>query len=295
MRDSGCQTAGRCCIAAFLMTVAVTAQAVSVVETNVWSRAMGKVVPVSLVLPDGYGRQMKVRYPVAYLLHGLGGNHREYFERTGKVCESVDKYGFVAVCPDGMVSSWWIDSPVDSKVRYETFVANELVPWVDGHLRTQPERARRALVGASMGGYGAMMIGCAHKDVFGAVYSIHGAVELRPFANVTRWFLAERLDPEKTLGPVWERYSVLERAKNVSNGELELYMVIGSDDQHFLPGNRKLHELFSRNGVAHTYVEIRAKTQDESAHTWAFQAIGEVEVYPRLAAFFNRQESRCGK
>ena len=146
-----------------------------------------------------------------------------------------------------------------------------------------------------MGGYGAMSIGCAHKDVFGAVYSIHGAVELRPFVNVTRWLLAERLDPEKTLGPVWERYSALEKAKSVSNGELELYMVIGSDDQYFLPGNRQLHELFSRNGVAHTYVEIRAKTQDESAHTWAFQAIGEVEVYPRLAVFFHRQESRCGK
>ena len=253
------------------------------------SEAMGKDVPVIVVLPDGYERETSNRHSVAYLLHGAGGDEREYLVRTGKIKDAVDQYGFVAACPDGDKLSWWMDSPVDQACRYETFVARELVAWVDKNLRTIPTRSRRALVGASMGGYGAMRIGCGHKDVFGAVYSIHGAVELRPFADVARWQLARRLDPDMTLGPVWDRYSALERAKDVRNGELELYMVIGSDDQYFLPGNRKLHELLTANKVAHTYVEIRARTQEESAHTWAFQAIGETEIYPRLVEFFTRQ------
>ena len=256
---------------------------------TVRSESMRKDVPVAVVLPEGYNRDAGKRYPVAYLLHGAGGDEREYLTRTGKIKAAVDRYGFVAVCPDGAKLSWWMDSPVDGSYRYEMFVARELVAWVDKSLQTVPARNRRALVGASMGGYGAMRIGCGHRDVFGAVYSIHGAVELRPFADVERWQLAKRLDPDKTLGPVWDRYSVLERAKDVRNDELELYMVIGSDDQYFLAGNRKLHELFTTNKVAHTYVEIRAKTQDESAHTWAFQAIGETEIYPRLAEFFTRK------
>lgn len=249
---------------------------------------MKKDVPVTVVLPNGYGQEGNGRYPVAYLLHGAGGDEREYLTRTGKVSDAVDRCGFIAICPDGAKLSWWMDSPVDAAYRYETFVAHELVAWVDGNFRTVPARLRRALVGASMGGYGAMTIGCVHKDVFGAVFSIHGAVELRPFSDVARWQLAKRLDPAKTLGPVWNRYSALEKAKGVKNGELEIFMVIGSNDQHFLEGNRKLHELFTQNGVAHAYLEIRAKTQDESAHTWAFQAIGETEVYPRLAKFFSR-------
>lgn len=271
------------------VTLACLSLAGAEVRTHaVRSEVMDKDVPVVVVLPDDYTRGEGSRYPVAYLLHGAGGDEREYLARTGKVKAAVDRYGFVAVCSDGAKLSWWMDSPVDPTCRYETFVSRELVAWADKNLRTIPARSRRALVGASMGGYGAMRIGCGHKDVFGAVYSIHGAVDLRPFADVGRWHLAQLLDPEKKMGDVWDRSSVLERAKDVKNGELGLYMVIGSDDQYFLPGNRKLHELFTANKVAHTYVEIRATTQDESAHTWAFQAIGETEVYPRLAEFFAR-------
>lgn len=283
----------RLSLLAFISALAVAVfplEAAQVNECWVWSKAMEKNVPVVVVLPDGHGKDKDRRYSVAYLLHGAGGDHREYLTRTGKISSAVDRHGFIAVCPDGNKLSWWMDSPVDATCRYETFVACELVTWADRSLRTMPRRTRRALVGASMGGYGALSIACAHKDVFGAVYSIHGAVELRPFSDVERWMLAKLLDPTGAKGPIWDRYSVIERAKGVANGELQIVMVIGSDDQYFLQGNRKLHELFSRNKVAHTYIEIRARTQEESAHTWAFQAIGEDEVYPRISKFFSSEE-----
>jgi len=35
------------------------------------------------------------------------------------------------VCPDGGFGSWYLDSPVDTAFRYETFVTAELVPYID--------------------------------------------------------------------------------------------------------------------------------------------------------------------
>lgn len=278
---------GATAIAAGLLAQA--ASAAEVREFAVRSAAMEKDVPVTVVFPKGYAGGTS-RYPVAYLLHGYGGNHREYLEKTGKVEEAVDRYGFIAVCPDGLVSSWWVDSPVDPKIRYETFVAKELVAWADANLRTVPDRAKRAIAGASMGGYGAMTIGCVHKDVFGAIGSIHGGVELRPFAH--NWDIAKRLDPEKRLGRVWDDFSAITKARGVRNGELEILMVIGTADQFFLQGNRKLHELFILNDVAHTYVEIRGKDEVSSAHNFTFQAIGEIEVYRFLDGFFRGRGGR---
>jgi S-formylglutathione hydrolase FrmB len=53
---------------------------------------------------------------------------------------------------------------------FETFVARDLVHYVDSHYRTIPNRLSRGLVGHSMGGYGAARIGMKHPDVFGALY-----------------------------------------------------------------------------------------------------------------------------
>ena len=53
---------------------------------------------------------------------------------------------------------------------FEQFIARDLVGYIDAHYRTIPERQSRALVGHSMGGYGATRIGMKHSDVFGSLY-----------------------------------------------------------------------------------------------------------------------------
>ena len=53
---------------------------------------------------------------------------------------------------------------------FETFIARDLVAYIDAHYRTIPQRAARGLVGHSMGGYGATRIGMKHADVFGSLY-----------------------------------------------------------------------------------------------------------------------------
>jgi enterochelin esterase-like enzyme len=53
---------------------------------------------------------------------------------------------------------------------WETFVAEDLVGYIDGHYRTIPNRDSRGLSGHSMGGYGAARIGMKRPDVFSSIY-----------------------------------------------------------------------------------------------------------------------------
>lgn len=53
--------------------------------------------------------------------------------------------------------------------RYQDHIVQELVPWVDGRFRTTPDRAHRAVVGKSSGGYGSVILGMLHPETFGLV------------------------------------------------------------------------------------------------------------------------------
>jgi len=53
--------------------------------------------------------------------------------------------------------------------RYMDHLIEELVPHVDAHFRTLPDRAHRGVAGKSSGGYGALVLGLMHPETFGAV------------------------------------------------------------------------------------------------------------------------------
>jgi enterochelin esterase-like enzyme len=140
---------------------------------------------IMVYVPPSYnttaGREK--RYPVLYLLHGFPGGERDWFT-AGKAAESADTLiasgqipEVILVAPDGNgrggVSSEWGNS-YDHRQLMETFVATDLVTYVDQHYRTIPDAAHRAIGGLSMGGFGAMNIALHHPDVFGTVISLGG-------------------------------------------------------------------------------------------------------------------------
>src|SRR5262249_49333992 len=55
---------------------------------------------------------------------------------------------------------------------WETFVAVELVNYIDSHYRTIPNRMSRGLAGHSMGGYGTFRIGMKHPEAFSGLYAM---------------------------------------------------------------------------------------------------------------------------
>jgi S-formylglutathione hydrolase FrmB len=96
-------------------------------------------------------------------------------ERMDRLIAQGDCEPMILVTPDcftALGGSQYVDSPAVG--RYESFVIDEVVPFVDAKYRTLDEPAHRGVCGKSSGGYGALMLGMKHPDVFGALASHSG-------------------------------------------------------------------------------------------------------------------------
>ena len=251
-------------------------------DVAIHSPSMDKDVPASVILPDSYDVDKATRWPVIYVLHGAGGTHRRYIDANLGVPDLADRFQVILVCADGGKTSWWFDSPIDPSFRYETHVFRELVPWVDAHYRTIPERGKRAIMGASMGGHGACWIGFRHKDIFGAVGTIVGGLDLWDFPN--SWDIAKRLGARDEFPERWREHSAVAEAAKLKNGDVELVFIAGTSD-FFLPSNRRMHEILSNNKIAHTYIEIRGRDDKSSGH-YDYSFTRNSACWAVIASFF---------
>ena len=145
----------------------------------------GQKKPFLVYLPPSYNTPQgrTKRYPVLYLLHGAPGSDRDWFS-GGKADQSADTLialgkipELILVLPDGNgrpgATSEWGNS-YDHQQNIETYVAHDLVQYVDAKYRTIPEPAYRGIGGNSMGGFGAINIAIHHPDIFGFAISLGG-------------------------------------------------------------------------------------------------------------------------
>jgi S-formylglutathione hydrolase FrmB len=135
-------------------------------------------------LPPGYAGGTK-RYPVVLLLTGFTGFGEMMFRRQpfGEALGArLDRLvaerkipPMIVASPDcftSMGGSQYVDSAATG--NYETHVVREIVPFLDARFRTKPTARHRGVTGKSSGGYGALMLGMKHPDVFGALASHSG-------------------------------------------------------------------------------------------------------------------------
>lgn len=154
---------------------AVTARTLAL---TVRSTAFDADTAVEVILPVGYASDSGRRWPVTYYLAGTA--HTQSTFRAVYGGENLTAgYGSIVVAPRGDSGYWsdWFNLGSGGPPRYETFVATQLIPLIDANFRTRGERAYRAVIGESMGGYGAMMLAARHPDLFVAVASLSGAVD----------------------------------------------------------------------------------------------------------------------
>ncbi|UAJ09067.1 alpha/beta hydrolase [Glacieibacterium megasporae] len=131
---------------------------------------------VLVVLPPGYAKHPKQHYPVLYALHGYSIGAEQWTSEIHALDTIANAYGtgvpeMIVVFPDSKtVHNGSMYSSSVTTGDFETFIARDLVAYVDAHYRSIPDRASRGLAGHSMGGYGTSRIGMKHPDVFGALY-----------------------------------------------------------------------------------------------------------------------------
>jgi S-formylglutathione hydrolase FrmB len=211
------------------------------------SAAMNKSVAVSVITPDSYVGGVGC-YDVVYLLHGFGDNYQGWTAKGG-VAPLADLYNLIFVCPDG-AKSWYWDSPEDSSLRYETFISKELVEYADTYLSAIPDRSKRAITGLSMGGHGAMWNAIRNKDVFGAVGSISGGLDIRPFPN--NWGMSKYIGKRDENLEVWNNYTVINQLDRLKNGDLAIAIDCGVSD-FFYGVNKAVHERLLLMKIDHDF------------------------------------------
>ena len=116
--------------------------------------------------------------PVVYMLHGWPGSPNGLIAGVEAPLLTAFSKGaapFIAVFPDGNAlthsDSEWADS-YDGEAMIETWITKNVIPVVEAkNLRTRNDRA---ILGFSMGGYGAAIIGLHHPDLFGQVVTLAG-------------------------------------------------------------------------------------------------------------------------
>lgn len=130
---------------------------------------------VLVVTPPGYDANANKRYPVVYYLHGYWAplEAQQQGFRLHEAVQAAAEAGneLIMVMPDGfskLRGGFYSSSPTVGD--YESFVAEDLVEWVDANYRTIATRESRGLAGHSMGGYGTARIAMKRPEVFSSIY-----------------------------------------------------------------------------------------------------------------------------
>ncbi len=233
------------------------------------SDILGSPVRYCVFLPASYSApaSAKQRYPVLYVLHGLGGNERE-MALSGEWSVLQDlrrdhKVGdFLVVAPDGG-ASFYVNSR-DAKARYADFFLQEFMPYIERAYRIRAARASRGITGFSMGGYGALRFAFAHPDLFGSVSAHSAALMRQPPPGVSAGAASANL-PAAVLTDVfgnpidrklWDLNSpfVLARKRSAELRATKIYLDCGTEDSFgFDRGAEELHKDLDSLRIPHEF------------------------------------------
>jgi S-formylglutathione hydrolase FrmB len=135
-------------------------------------------VHVNVMVPPRY-RGGQRRYPVVYLFHGAFGDEDSFSTQTDLLAFTAglrDDDQAIAVMPDGghlPTGSDW----ADGTHHQETFVIEQLIPYIDAQYRTVGRGGFRAAAGFSAGGLDAMVFAARHPELFAVAGSFSGFVD----------------------------------------------------------------------------------------------------------------------
>ena len=157
------------------------------------SKTVGTRRKMLVYTPPGYSTDRK--YPVVYLLHGIGGDETEWqrFAKPEVIFDNLlaeqKLVPFIAVMPNGRAQK--DDRPVGNIYSHAPAFANferdlldDVIPAIEARYSVQADREHRALAGLSMGGGQSLNFGLAHLDTFAWVGAFSPAPNTKPPAQL---------------------------------------------------------------------------------------------------------------
>jgi S-formylglutathione hydrolase FrmB len=250
------------------------------------SKILARTVPYCVLLPPSYDAEKTRRYPILYLLHGLGDNEEMLVHSGGMnlvedLWEQHQLGEFLMVTPAGG-ASFYINSH-DGKRRYEDFFLQEFMPGVEKRYRAQAGRGGRGIAGISMGGYGALHMAFRHPQLFAAV-GAHSAALMEKMPNISAEN-SRQIGRLRVLGDAfgspfdpafWNQNDPEAIARTAKLAGLKIYLDCGSEDDYgFDAGAAALDKLLTSRHIPHEFHLY------PGGHNWSYFA----EHLPALLEF----------
>ena len=240
---------------------------------SVYSPSMKKSLKAAITFPSSYQKGQS-RYPVVYLLHGGSGAYSDWYQKVtekGIVNQLAEEHKVLIVTPGVGPASYYYDSPLLDSVRYETYMIQELIPFIDKNYRTLAQKESRAITGLSMGGHGAITLAAKHPTLFIAAGSMSGVMNIdtdlwkvgEDFRSLRKKGQIEILGPINYQGPLFNPYTAVGLVDQLKSQKVSLIIDCGVDD-FLIETNRQMHSLLMEKKVAHEYIER------PGAHTWNY-------------------------
>jgi enterochelin esterase-like enzyme/GH43 family beta-xylosidase len=153
------------------------------------SRTVGTRRKMNIYTPPGYSADQK--YPVLYLLHGIGGDETEWqrFAVPDVLLDNLiaDKKAvpMIIVMPNGRAqkndrAEGNVFEHAEAFAKFENDLLNDVIPAVESRYSVYTDREHRAIAGLSMGGGQALNFGLGHIDTFAWVGGFSSAPNTRP-------------------------------------------------------------------------------------------------------------------
>lgn len=248
---------------ALVFSFSINANEISQVDTiTVKSEKMGRDIKNVVILPAGYNSPdlQEEQYAVLYLLHGYSGTYCDWIKKKPELQDLATEHSVIIVCPDGQ-DSWYLDSPIDPQMQYETYMTKELIEFIDNHYRTIADPKFRAITGLSMGGHGAMSLALKHPEVYWQCGSMSGGLDITPFPK--SWKIKLRLGEYESNKELWKEHSVQGIVEKLESTDQRIIIDCGIDD-FFYKVNTTMHNTLLEKKIAHDFISRPGR------HTWDF-------------------------
>jgi enterochelin esterase-like enzyme len=211
------------------------------------STTVGVKRKAQVYTPPRYTKDNK--YPVLYLLHGIGGDENEW-PRGGAPDVILDNLyadkkaaPMIVVMPNGRARPDDRVPKGDFKgqfAAFETFekdLLKDLIPFIEKNYSVKADRESRALAGLSMGGGQSLNFGLGNLDTFAWVGGFSSAPNTRPPADLIK----DHADAAK---------------------KLRLLYVACGDKDRLLPISQSVHNMLDEKKVPHVYRVIPGGAHD---------------------------------
>lgn len=245
--------------------------------SRIWydSPALGLERRMTVYTPAGYETSGK-RYPVLYLLHGMGGDEEAWISlgRTAQILDNLIAQGkakpMIVVMPNGNASQEaapgessrgmvppTMQLPKTMEGSYEQAFP-EIVKFIDKNYRTIKSKSGRAIAGLSMGGFHSFHISKQYPDMF----------------NYIGLFSAAIMPNKEVSSPIYENMEGKLKVQFDKNPAL-YWIAIGKTD-FLYKANEEYRKLLDEKGYKYTYYE------SDEGHIWKNWRIYLTEFVPML-------------